>query len=294
MGLKVRLGLAFSGLFLSSMFGVNMLSGIKDYVDTTGNLMVDIADGIGMVSKGIEYIETYLDPDAKPTETDTPPEKGATPAATTDPPVSPPAVPEQNKIIEPSAVPGDQPAVICQKGKCYPYDPSKVKNNNLNLEAKQGVILTPAAKPNPGGRPQRREREEEEEDEEGYSRRKQQHNKARSASVTDTNKKTKPIKYQEKTTTATTSSKTTTTTNSASSTTMSPATTGSTINVSSQSTLDSENPENTEKVAASKTVLSALRGLLDNTSKLLVRLVSRIFPWNRRARRRLTGEEDEL
>jgi hypothetical protein len=29
MGLKVRLGLALSGLFLSSMFGVNMLSGIK-------------------------------------------------------------------------------------------------------------------------------------------------------------------------------------------------------------------------------------------------------------------------
>jgi hypothetical protein len=29
MGLKVRLGLAVSGLFLSSMFGVNMLAGIK-------------------------------------------------------------------------------------------------------------------------------------------------------------------------------------------------------------------------------------------------------------------------
>ena len=31
---------------------------------------------------------------------DTPPEKGATPAATTDPPVSPPAVPEQNKVTK--------------------------------------------------------------------------------------------------------------------------------------------------------------------------------------------------
>jgi hypothetical protein len=29
MGLKFRLGLAMSGLMLSSMFGVNMLSGIK-------------------------------------------------------------------------------------------------------------------------------------------------------------------------------------------------------------------------------------------------------------------------
>ena len=51
MGLKLRLGLALSGLALSSMFGVNMLAGVKDYVDTTGNIMVDIADGIGMVSK---------------------------------------------------------------------------------------------------------------------------------------------------------------------------------------------------------------------------------------------------
>ena len=51
MGLKLRLGLALSGLAPSSMFGFNMLSGIKDYVDTTGNIMVDIADGIGMVSQ---------------------------------------------------------------------------------------------------------------------------------------------------------------------------------------------------------------------------------------------------
>ncbi len=51
MGLKLRLGLAVTGLALSSMFGVNMLAGVKDYVDTTGNIMVDIADGIGMVSK---------------------------------------------------------------------------------------------------------------------------------------------------------------------------------------------------------------------------------------------------
>ena len=51
MGLKLRLGLAGLGLALSSMFGVNMLAGVKDYVDTTGNIMVDIADGIGMVSK---------------------------------------------------------------------------------------------------------------------------------------------------------------------------------------------------------------------------------------------------
>ena len=50
MGLKFRLGLAVGGLLMSSMFGTNMLFGIKDYVDTTGNIMVDIADGISMIS----------------------------------------------------------------------------------------------------------------------------------------------------------------------------------------------------------------------------------------------------
>ena len=64
MGLKLRMGLAVTGLALSSMFGVNMLAGVKDYVDTTGNIMVDIADGIGMMSKGIEALEYWLDPDS--------------------------------------------------------------------------------------------------------------------------------------------------------------------------------------------------------------------------------------
>ena len=29
---------------------------MQDYVDTTGNIMVDIADGIGMVSKVLEIV----------------------------------------------------------------------------------------------------------------------------------------------------------------------------------------------------------------------------------------------
>merc|ERR1712121_511783 len=98
MGLKLRLGLAVTGLALSSMFGVNMLAGVKDYVDTTGNIMVDIADGIGMVSKGIEALEYWLDPESgksstEPSSThsqnegstlppsDTPPEPSQDPAA---------------------------------------------------------------------------------------------------------------------------------------------------------------------------------------------------------------------
>jgi len=162
MGLKIRLGLAFSGLLMSSLFGVNMLTGIKDYVDTTGNIMVDIADGIGMLSKGIEYIEFYLDPDAKPEATasegsppnqptiDPAPGVGA-PAGVASGEAPPSPVPGAPTIIKAGAaeIPGtaDQPAVICQKGKCYPYDPNRLKNSNINLEAKPGVILTPQSTP---------------------------------------------------------------------------------------------------------------------------------------------------
>merc|ERR1712130_1075955 len=146
MGLKLRMGLALSGLALSSMFGVNMLSGIKDYVDTTGNIMVDIADGIGMVSKGIEALEYYIDPSAEVDEAAKKPEE---PASATDGSTPTVVIPGQ---------PPDQPAVFCQKGKCYPYDPSKVKG--VNLEAKPGMIIqaaptTSPKKANPTAPPQR-------------------------------------------------------------------------------------------------------------------------------------------
>ena len=32
-----------------------------------------------------------------------------------------------------------QPKVFCQKGKCYPYDPARMKNPNINLEMKPGA-----------------------------------------------------------------------------------------------------------------------------------------------------------
>merc|ERR1712210_376122 len=157
MGLKLRMGLALSGLALSSMFGVNMLSGIKDYVDTTGNIMVDIADGIGMVSKGIEALEYYIDPSAEaPVEEAA--KKPEEPGSATDgstPTVIPGQPPEQPV----APVSPDQPAVFCQKGKCYPYDPSKVKG--VNLEAKPGMIIQaapttiPPKKANPTVPPQR-------------------------------------------------------------------------------------------------------------------------------------------
>ena len=45
-----------------------------------------------------------------------------------------------------------------------------------------------------------------------------------------------------------------------------------------------------------KKLLSSVRNLLDVSSKIIVKLVYKIFPWNRRARRRVLGdgEEDEL
>merc|ERR1712210_221328 len=154
MGLKLRMGLALSGLALSSMFGVNMLSGIKDYVDTTGNIMVDIADGIGMVSKGIEALEYYIDPsaEAQVEEAAKKPEEPATDGSAPVLPGQPPGQPV-------APVSPDQPAVFCQKGKCYPYDPSKVKG--VNLEAKPGMIIqaapttTSPKKANPTAPPQR-------------------------------------------------------------------------------------------------------------------------------------------
>ena len=112
---------------------------MKDYVDTTGNIMVDIADGIGMVSKGIEALEYWLDPTSDP-ESDKPPEEPATPPAP-----APVGSPESPQEPDPS-----QPKVFCQKGKCYPYDPAKLRNSNINLEMKPGMILTPVqAQPQP-------------------------------------------------------------------------------------------------------------------------------------------------
>ena len=45
-----------------------------------------------------------------------------------------------------------------------------------------------------------------------------------------------------------------------------------------------------------KKLLSSVRNLLDVSSKVIVKLVYKIFPWNRRARRRVMGDgaEDEL
>merc|ERR550532_2100286 len=81
-----------------------------------------------MVSKGIEALEFWLDPDSG---TQSEPASASAPAS------------------EPLASAGldqdpGQPKVFCQKGKCYPYDPARMKNQNINLDMKPGMILTAA------------------------------------------------------------------------------------------------------------------------------------------------------
>ena len=53
MGLKIKAGMAIAGMALSWFCGIPFLSGIASHLDTTGNVMVDIADGIGLISKVI-------------------------------------------------------------------------------------------------------------------------------------------------------------------------------------------------------------------------------------------------
>ena len=66
----------------------------------------------------------------------------------------------------------------------------------------------------------------------------------------------------------------------------------------STTTKETEPPQNSTTPVShgTKRLLASIKGLLDRTSKVLVKVVHRIFPWNRRARRRVMGdgEDDEL
>merc|ERR1711872_852198 len=65
------------------------------------------------------------------------------------------------------------------------------------------------------------------------------------------------------------------------------------ITTNSSSETSSSAETNSTSASPTKKVLVATRGLLDRLSKLLVKFVHRIFPWNRRARRRLRGDDEE-
>ena len=56
----------------------------------------------------------------------------------------------------------------------------------------------------------------------------------------------------------------------------------------------SSSSDNSTTVDGTKRLLSSVRNLLDVSSKVIVKFVYKIFPWNRRARRRVMGDgEDE-
>jgi len=274
MGLKLRMGLALSGLALSSMFGVNMLSGIKDYVDTTGNIMVDIADGIGMVSKGIEALEYYIDPSAE-AQVEEAGKKPEEPGAATDGSAST-VIPGQPPGQPVAPVSPDQPAVFCQKGKCYPYDPSKVKG--VNLEAKPGMIIQAAPTPkkaNPTTPPQQRGSSPPQKNHKGQGSPGGQKGRSRDDDDDERGKSKSSYPLKAGSTTPTIPA------------TPEPKVENSTAQVVSNST------NNSTSITGTKKVLSATRNLLERVSKLLVKFVHRIFPWNRRARRRVMGDGDE-
>jgi len=257
MGLKLRLGLAGLGLALSSMFGVNMLAGVKDYVDTTGNIMVDIADGIGMVSKGIEALEYYLDPSSS--------DPAETTADKVDTPTPPPG--GASTPQPPQAAPGEgnQPTVFCQKGKCYPYDPARMKNPNMNLEAKPGMILTAQTQPPKNlNNNNKRRRQSEDEDDEGKGKIAPGKNKARPAVIDEKSEANPDTKLTPQET-------------------------------PSPSSISEQQPQNSTGAVThgTKRLLSSIKGLLERTSKVIVKLVHKIFPWNRRARRRVMGDGDD-
>eukprot|EP00095_Tigriopus_kingsejongensis_P012501 maker-scaffold221_size251850-snap-gene-1.9 protein:Tk12501 transcript:maker-scaffold221_size251850-snap-gene-1.9-mRNA-1 annotation:"hypothetical protein" len=123
MGLKIKAGMALTGLVLSWCFGLNGLSGVASYVDSTGNILVDIADGIGLVSKGIEALENYLE--GKPASSPSP-DPGNDPTkqkADDSTLVNDASQATPTPTLPPTPAP-PQP-VICRKGRCAPYDPSK-------------------------------------------------------------------------------------------------------------------------------------------------------------------------
>ena len=68
-----------------------------------------------------------------------------------------------------------------------------------------------------------------------------------------------------------------------------------TTEASRTSTEPITNTTNTAQQGTRK-LLSSLRNLLNVSNKVIVKLVYKIFPWNRRARRRVLGdgEEEEL
>merc|ERR1719391_1488566 len=219
-----------------------------------------------MVSKGIEALEYYIDPSAKAQVEENakkPEEPGA--AAATD--GSTPTVIAGQPV---APVSPDQPAVFCQKGKCYPYDPSKVKG--VNLEAKPGMIIqaaptTSPKKANPTAPPQRGQSPPQK----GHKGQISPAQKGRSRDDDGERGKSKSSSSPKADRSSVAGSAQPTPIPS----TPEPEVENSTAQTVSNSTSSSNN---STSITGTKKVLSATRNLLERLSKLLVKFVHRIFP----------------
>jgi len=295
MGLKIRAGLAFGGLIMSYFFGLSGLSGIASHLDSTGNILVDIADGVGLVSKGIEALENWVDPNGIPSNDGTNLDQAQIP------PIEPiPAEPPALKPA-PTAAPAAKP-VICKKGKCKPYDPTKDKVLQQQLiKAERERILQQiqsGALPADTAIPSAKLLDDDELDDDELS-----------------NALAKRLKIAQqiqpsKTTITTTKSKSGTTTS---------TTTGGgggqqqPIKVELLNPIDPQIPSKTATNSpesstspvlsgwryGAKRILGSFASVCQRLNQLLLKVVAKIFPWNRRARRRLTvggggGDDDEL
>ena len=87
--------------------------------------------------QGIEALEYYLEPGSA---------EGAGSTTETAGELPPVAVKPPSSVPSPAGA-GDQPKVFCQKGKCYPYDPARLRKQGLALEERPGMILTAAEEP---------------------------------------------------------------------------------------------------------------------------------------------------
>merc|ERR1712055_383010 len=203
------------------------------------------------------------------------------PSAATDGPAST-AIPGQPPGQPVAPVSPDQPAVFCQKGKCYPYDPSKVKG--VNLEAKPGMIIQAAPtvspkKANPTVPPQRGPSPPQK----GHKGQISPGQKGRSRDDDDDER--------AKSRSPSSSPKADRSSVAGSSPAIPAAPEHKVENSTAQTVSNSTN--NSTSITGTKKVLSATRNLLERVSKLLVKFVHRIFPWNRRARRRVMGDGDD-
>lgn len=164
-------------------------------------------------------------------------------------------------------------------GKCYPYDPNRLKG--VNVEAKPGMIIQAAPTPphqKPPPSPQSYKKNQK-----GHNSKYEHSGEKKEAQASKSGDdilvccvKCIFMTYftfsdRLETLTPTTALPTTT-------------------------PLPSENtttPATNSTATPTKKILSATRGLLERLSKLLVKFVHRIFPWNRRARRRVHGDGDD-